>query len=107
MSDGGSDWLEVSREEIAEILADLEHYRMPFGRFGPEHFPPKGVPLYDLPVEYLMYFEKNGSFPKGKLGRMMEFVYAVKMDGAEAIFAPLRRRAGDSRRLTKRRRGGR
>ena len=29
---------------------------MPFGKYGPLHFPPRGVPLYDLPVEYLAWF---------------------------------------------------
>lgn len=76
---------EAFRADLADYLADLALYRMPFGRF-------KNAPIYDLPIEYLNWFlEKGGGFPKGRLGELMEFVYHTKSDGAEMIFAPLRK----------------
>ncbi len=59
--------------------------RMPFGKFGPEQFPPDGVPLYDLPYEYLAWFARKG-FPAGRLGELLRFVYLAKLDGADAMF---------------------
>ena len=38
---------------MAADLAEIEKTRMPFGKFGPKSFPPAGVPIYDLPAEYL------------------------------------------------------
>ena len=77
---------EAIREELAENLADLTFYRMPFGRF-------KNAPLYDLPYEYLHWFvEKGDGFPTGRLGELMEFVYHTKANGAEVIFSPLKKR---------------
>lgn len=76
---------EVMRRELAEYLADLEIHRMPFGRY-------KHLPIHALPYEYLHWFvEKGDGFPKGRLGELMEFVYRTKGDGAEAIFARLRK----------------
>lgn len=78
------DLAEAMRVELAENLADLEVYRMPFGRF-------KGDPLYDLPYEYLHWFvERAGGFPTGRLGELMEFVYHTKGNGSEVVFSPLK-----------------
>ena len=35
-------------DHMAADLADIGRMRMPFGKYGPEHFPPSGVPIYDL-----------------------------------------------------------
>ncbi len=79
------DLAEVMKHELAEYLADLEVFRMPFGRF-------RNFPIHTLPYEYLHWFvEKGGGFPKGRLGELMEFVYRTKGDGAEAIFGRLRK----------------
>jgi len=78
---------------LARTLMEIAGMHMPFGKFGPPSFPPKGVPIYDLPYEYLAYFERNG-FPRGKLGELLRFVYLAKRDGADGVFAPLRARAG-------------
>ena len=84
--------------ELARILAELADYHMPFGRFGPGEFPPDGVPLYDLPYEYLAYFERQG-YPRGRLGELMKVVHDLKRDGADAVLAPLQKRAGGRRSL--------
>jgi uncharacterized protein (DUF3820 family) len=49
----------VNRETELAAAAQLEQisrYHMPFGMFGPKQYPPKGVPIYDLPAEYLAWF---------------------------------------------------
>lgn len=92
-------------DEFSEVLKDLVDYHMPFGKFGPDNFPPKGVPVYDLPYEYLAYFKKKGGFPAGKLGRLMEFVYYAKLDGADAMFDPIRKLKG-GRTLLREKKGG-
>lgn len=77
---------EVMKAELADFLADLEVYRMPFGRY-------QGMALHRLPYEYLHWFvERADGFPSGRLGELMEFVYGVKANGAEEIFAKVGRR---------------
>lgn len=91
---------------MAKMRADLEEIgrtRMPFGRFGPAHFPPNGVPLYDLPAEYLAWFASKGGFPRGRLGKLMEMVYQMKVDGSDMVFDPFRKRAGGRTNLRDRR----
>lgn len=64
--------------------------RMPFGKYGPAAFPPYGLPLCDLPYEYLTWFERKGGFPAGRLGDLMRLVMQIKRDGAEGVFDQLR-----------------
>nr|WP_306301498.1 DUF3820 family protein [Verrucomicrobium spinosum] len=53
----------MSPEELAarmaSDLADIERTHMPFGKFGPQHFPPHGIPIFDLPAEYLLVRQKR------------------------------------------------
>ncbi len=79
--------------ELAAGLAEIGKQHMPFGKYGPAQFPPHGVPLYDLPLEYLLWFKQKG-FPKGKLGGLLALVCQIKGDGSEEVFAPFRRAAG-------------
>lgn len=65
-----------------EILLRLVRTRMPFGRY-------KGRLLIDLPEPYVIWFAKKG-FPNGELGRMLNIVYEVKVNGLEYLFKPLR-----------------
>lgn len=80
-------------DHMAADLADIARLHMPFGKFGPEHFPPRGIPIYDLPVEYLHWFYRRG-WPKGELGRLLRIVHQMKVDGSDAAFDPMRRAAG-------------
>ena len=80
------DWLEVD-------LADLGRMHMPFGKYGPAHYPPVGVPLYDLPLEYLMWFERRG-WPGGRLGELLKILHQLKADGCDEIFDRFRRARG-------------
>ena len=65
-----------------EILLRLAKTRMPFGRY-------KGRLLIDLPEPYVLWLAKEG-FPGGDLGRMLNIVYEVKVNGLEYLFKPLR-----------------
>ncbi len=87
MSDRGEeiDLAQAMKRELAENLADLERYRMPFGRYQNRF-------IHTLPYEYLHWFlEKGGGFPSGRLGELMEFVYHTKASGSEIVFSKLRR----------------
>src|SRR5689334_11899933 len=79
---------------MAAELDEIERTRMPFGKFGPDNFPSLGVPIYDLPVEYLGWFAKKGSWPKGRLGQLLQIVHQMKVDGADFAFDGMRKRAG-------------
>ncbi len=79
--------------ELQRLLLLTAGMRMPFGKFGPKEFPPNGAPVYDLPYEYLRYFERRG-YPKGRLGGVMKFVHDLKRDGADGIFDAIRKVAG-------------
>ncbi|MBW2002810.1 MAG: DUF3820 family protein [Deltaproteobacteria bacterium] len=64
------------------VLLKLARTRMPFGRY-------KGRLLIDLPERYVIWFAQKG-FPEGELGRMLNMLYEVKMNGLEYLFKPLR-----------------
>lgn len=68
-------------------LLELAAMRMPFGRY-------QGMLLVDLPEPYVVWLAHNG-YPQGKLGRMLQTVYEIKVNGLEYLFEPLRT-AGDS-----------
>jgi uncharacterized protein (DUF3820 family) len=74
MSDAG-------RYEHNELL-ELAGARMPFGKY-------QGRRLIDLPESYLVWFSGQG-FPVGRLGRMLQAVYEIKLNGLEFLFDPLR-----------------
>ena len=80
---------EIDREDFRNLLAEIGRARMPFGKFGMRAYPPAGVPVMDLPPEYLAWFKERG-FPKGRLGELMAVVYEVKEVGMDKVFDPLR-----------------
>lgn len=65
-----------------EILIDLVKTKMPFGKF-------KNRLIADLPEFYLVWFKQKG-FPNGKLGKMLELMYEIKLNGLEYLLNPLR-----------------
>lgn len=77
------------KENLAETLEAFASTHMPFGKYGPQYYPPRGLPLYQLPAEYLMWFKQKG-FPKGRLGGLLEALCEIHYTGAEAVLAPLR-----------------
>jgi uncharacterized protein (DUF3820 family) len=80
------------------LLVEISHARMPFGKFGIKAYPPSGVPLMDLPIEYLAWFKERG-FPKGRLGELMAHVCEIKEVGMDSVFDPLREAKGGRFRL--------
>ena len=60
-----------------QALIELAHYRMPFGKY-------KGKYLVNLPEYYYTWFKQRG-FPPGKLGKMMQQMYEIKVNGLEDI----------------------
>jgi uncharacterized protein (DUF3820 family) len=68
-------WEERIRDWLAADLADIARLHMPFGKFGPDHFPPHGVPLYDL-------------------GELLRILHQLKTDGCDEVFDEFRRRRG-------------
>ena len=85
-----SDLAERMRHDLEEIGRTC----MPFGKFGPKFRPPNGVPIYDLPAEYLMWFANKAGFPKGRLGELLRIVYQMKADGSDSAFDGMRKRNG-------------
>jgi len=79
---------------MAADLEEIGRTHMPFGKFGPKFCPPSGVPIYDLPAEYLMWFANKSGFPRGRLGELLRMVYQMKADGSDAVFDVLRKRHG-------------
>lgn len=86
---------ENNPEAFREALVDIASATMPFGMFGPAHYPPQGVPLDELPLEYLAWFKERG-FPKGKLGRLLEMTWELKSNGLGDLFRPFQQARGGS-----------
>jgi uncharacterized protein (DUF3820 family) len=74
---------EAAAKRAREDWEKLRTWRMPFGKF-------KDRPLYDIPAEYLCWFEQRG-WPEGDLGRLLWLVLEAKREGADPAFDPFRR----------------
>lgn len=98
------DFTEIDREDFRNLLGEIAEAYMPFGKYGPKDYPPRGVPLTDLPPEYLAWFMERG-WPKGRLGELMEMVNEIKATGADQVFEPMRRARGGRVSVRKRRPG--
>lgn len=98
------DLTDIDRDDFRNLLLEIGRTRMPFGKFGIKAYPPAGVPIMDLPPEYLAWFKERG-FPKGRLGELLAQVQAVKEVGMDAVFDPMRAARGGrfKLRITKRR----
>ena len=81
-------------ERMRHDLEEIGRTFMPFGKYGPQHFPPKGVPIYDVPAEYLGWFANKAGFPKGRLGELLRMVHQMKADGSDIVFDVFRKRNG-------------
>ena len=64
-------------------LLELAAARMPYVKHA-------GMRLIDLPEPYVVWMAKEG-FPNGKLGRQLQAVYEIKVNGLEYLFDPLRK----------------
>ena len=91
-----------SADDLRALLAEIASMHMPYGMYGPAHYPPDGCPLMDLPTEYLDWFWQRG-WPKGKLGRLMEQTLLIKNSGLDSLFEPFRKAAGGRRKYPRKR----
>ncbi|GAB3948168.1 DUF3820 family protein [Spirosoma harenae] len=66
-----------------ELLKELLHYQMPFGKY-------KGQLIRALPVSYLEWFAQKG-FPAGKLGMLLQTMYEIRLNGLEYLLDELTR----------------
>ena len=92
------EFTDIDREDFRNLLLEIGKSRMPFGKFGIKAYPPAGVPIMDLPEEYLAWFKQRG-FPKGRLGELMAEVFEIKAVGMDSLFDPLRQPQGGRFRL--------
>lgn len=67
-----------------QFLIDVAKMKMPFGKY-------KGYFLIDLPEHYIVWY-KNKGFPKGKLGKQMQLVYELQLNGLEDIVREIRKK---------------
>jgi uncharacterized protein (DUF3820 family) len=93
------DFTEIDRDDFRNLLVEIGKTRIPFGKFGIKAYPPAGVPIMDLPEEYLAWFKQKG-FPKGRLGELMAEVFEIKAVGMDSVFDPIRHAQGGRFRLT-------
>ncbi len=70
-----------------EVLIRLAEERMPYGKY-------KGRLLLDLPGPYLDWFAKKG-FPEGNLGRLLQTLHEIKINGLEYLLKPFKSPGGD------------
>ena len=70
--------------EDKQFLIDLAKMKMPYGKY-------KGRYLIDLPEHYLIWY-KNKGFPIGKIGKQLESVYEIQLNGLEDIVRQVRKR---------------
>lgn len=93
-----ADFTDIDRNDFRNLLIEIGKTRIPFGKFGIKAYPPAGVPIMDLPMEYLTWFLERG-FPKGRLGELMAQVCEIKSVGMDAVFDPMRQANGGRFRL--------
>jgi uncharacterized protein (DUF3820 family) len=65
-------------------LVELANAIMPFGKY-------EGRLLISIPEPYLVWY-KNKGLPKGKLGRQLELILEIKINGLEHLIYPLVRK---------------
>ncbi len=70
-------------KEEHELLA-LANAKMPYGKYS-------GKYLIHIPEPYLVWY-KNKGFPAGKLGKQLELVLEIKINGLEDLIYPLIRK---------------
>ena len=86
-------------EKMQRDLEEIGRTFMSFGKHGPSQHHPSGVPIYDLPSDYLGWFLTKGGFPKNRLGELLAMVYQMKVDGSDIVFDVFRKRRGGRTKL--------
>ncbi|WP_298780203.1 DUF3820 family protein [uncultured Polaribacter sp.] len=75
--------MEMNNLQNQQFLIDLAKMKMPFGKY-------KGRFLIDLPEYYIVWYKTKG-FPNGKLGKQMELVYELQLNGLEDVIRKIKR----------------
>lgn len=70
------------RKKHHQELLELAFYKMPFGKY-------KDFYLSDIPEAYYIWFQQKG-FPPGKLGRYMQAVFDMKVNGIAGLLTKIR-----------------
>jgi uncharacterized protein (DUF3820 family) len=70
-------------QDQQQFLLKLAHAKMPFGKY-------EGRYLIDLPEHYIVWYKTKG-FPAGLLGKQLEQVYELKLNGLEDLVRNIRR----------------
>ena len=65
-----------------EYFLKLAQTKMPFGKYA-------GRYLIDLPEHYLVWFKGKG-FPENELGKMLDAIYEIKLNGLEHLVRPFK-----------------
>lgn len=71
----------MEKEDLIAIATE----QMPFGKY-------QGRVLIDVPEEYLLWFARKDSFPKGRLGDLMQLTLTIKIEGLQGLVTPLKQR---------------
>jgi uncharacterized protein (DUF3820 family) len=73
----------MNLDDNRKALVELANYKMPFGKFKDRY-------LIDIPEYYYTWYRQKG-FPEGKLGRMMQQMHDIKINGLESIIYTIRK----------------
>ena len=66
----------------ASVLLELVKAKMPYGKYQDRL-------VCELPVSYLEWFQRKG-FPKNKLGRQLQMMFEIKLNGLDYLLTPLK-----------------
>lgn len=69
-------------ENKSHELVLLANTKMPFGKY-------KGYYLIDLPEHYVVWYHNKG-FPQNKLGKQLQLIYELKLNGLEYLVKKLK-----------------
>lgn len=75
--------MELNQEDFRKNLVEISKAKMPFGKY-------QGCFLVDLPEHYLVWY-KNKGFPAGKLGKQMQLIYEIQLNGLEDLLRNIRK----------------
>ena len=67
-----------------EYLIKLVRARMQYGKY-------KGMLLIDIPETYIVWMASKG-FSNDSLGKMLQTVYEIKLNGLEYLLEPLKKK---------------
>lgn len=70
----------MNQEARAELIS-LANAKMPYGKY-------EGKLLIQIPENYLVWYKGKG-FPAGKLGKQLEQMLEIKLNGLEELIWPL------------------